>query len=80
MRRWAWSLLVAAGIVLIAGIVHVGLAFSEHVRHPEWSAPAYVTIIYIVPYVLAAATLASLYLWHPMVRLDVTGANPGSRS
>lgn len=38
MRRWAWSLLVAACMVLISGIEHVTLAIVEHVRHPEWSA------------------------------------------
>jgi hypothetical protein len=50
-------------MVLIAGIVHVSLAILEHVRHPEWSAPAYVNVIYIVPYVLVASALAGLYLW-----------------
>lgn len=61
MGRWTWSLLLVAGALLIAGVVHVTSAILENLRHPEWSAPAYVNVIYGLPYLLAAGILALLY-------------------
>ena len=49
--------------MLIGGIVAVSLAIWEHSQHPEWSAPAYVNVIYIVPYVVVAGVLAGIARW-----------------
>ena len=62
-HRWTLLLMVAAGMVLIGGIAHVSLAILEHQRHPEWSAPAYVNLINLVPYLLVAAVLTGLSRW-----------------
>lgn len=63
--------MAAAGVALIGGIVHVSLAFWEHSQHPEWSAPASVDVIYIVPYVVVAGILARFSRWLARSGADV---------
>lgn len=73
MRRVAWVLLFGAVLVLGAGAVHVTLLILEHLRHPEWSAPAYVNLIHFVPYALLSGALALASWW-----VTRTRPRPGS--
>ena len=63
MRRSALLLLIGAAASLVAGAVHVTLLVREHLRHPEWSAPAHVNLIFFVPYVLVSASLVIASWW-----------------
>lgn len=55
--------LIAAGVALAAGIGHVSWLITEHARHPEWSAPAWVNAVYLIPYTVIAAALVGVHLW-----------------
>lgn len=53
--------LVGSIIVLAAGLTHAAVDFYEHLAHPEWSAPASVTFVVAVPYLIVSGLLFFLF-------------------
>ena len=63
--------LVVAGVVIAVGLVSTVTAIRNHSQHPEWSAPAYVELVVLAPYLGVAAILVAIAV--------VLGKRRGSR-
>lgn len=56
MKRLKISLIIINVLLVVAMVLHVGIAMFIHSQHRDWSAPAYLEIInaiyYIVPLII----------------------------
>lgn len=61
MRRYSVGFLIGSMVVLLAGVLQTALSFMNQHAHPEWSAPASLALVTIVPYLIVSGLLFLVY-------------------